>query len=59
MVSLDGGSGEGGNLMTLTTGAGSCVDACEHEWTLRSVEFDAGDAVQVFECVTCAAVDCR
>ena len=59
MVLLDGRSGRGGNLMTLTTGAGPCVDAGEHKWPLRAVAFDAGEAVRVFECVTCAAVDCR
>ena len=59
MILLDGGSGPRGHLMTVTTGVGQCGEAGEHEWTLRLVEFDAGEAVQVFECVTCAAVDCR
>lgn len=45
--------------MTLAAGPGPCGDSGEHEWTLRSVEFDAGSVVEVFECVTCAAVDFR
>ncbi|WP_459983448.1 hypothetical protein [Nocardioides sp. AN3] len=42
----------------MTIGATACPEG-EHEWVLRSVEFDDGEAVQLFECVTCSAVDIR
>lgn len=45
--------------MTLTAGPQTCGGPDQHEWVLRTVDFEDGAAVRTFECLTCGCVDHR
>ncbi|MDH2413746.1 hypothetical protein [Nocardioides sp. CER19] len=45
--------------MTATVPAASCGDAHNHEWKLKSIDFEDFGSVSVFECLLCGRADHR